>query len=265
VSTSVPPITAAFFNGIGHKATLGVASATGDMAAEVHMRDGMIVTSDELLAMLDTLLADRQGQWWDNLFSKRDKPIPFFVDKPDENLVRMFRSGTLRPGKTVELGCGHGRNARFFAKQSCEIDAVDVSRVAIEWANDMAVSDNRNINYIQESIYNLRLKARYYDIVYDSGCFHHQPPHRRGSYVDLVTRAIKPGADFVLVCFSPEGGGGQTDRQIYEKPWLGSGIGYSAEDLQRIFSPSFAINECRKMRETAEAEPVFGKSFLWVV
>jgi hypothetical protein len=66
-----------------------------DWTAEVHMRDGMIVTTDELLAMLDTFLADRQGQWWDGLFSKRDKPIPFFVEKPDENLVQMFHSGAL--------------------------------------------------------------------------------------------------------------------------------------------------------------------------
>jgi SAM-dependent methyltransferase len=236
-----------------------------DWIAEVHMSDGMILTTDELLAMLDTLLADRQGQWWDELFSKRDKPIPFFVEKPDENLVQMFHSGALRSGKTLELGCGHGRNARFFAKQNCEIDAVDFSGVAIEWANEMALCEGRKINYIQESIYNLRLKAGSYDVVYDSGCFHHQAPHRRGSYLDLVATAIKPGGNFVLVCFSPEGGGGLTDRQIYEKPWLGSGIGYSAEQLQRIFSTNFVINECRKMRETAEAEPVFGKNFLWVV
>jgi hypothetical protein len=26
-------------------------------------------------------------------------------------------------------------------------------------------------------------------LVYDSGCFHHLPPHRRKDYVDLVDRA----------------------------------------------------------------------------
>lgn len=227
--------------------------------------------------MLDTLLADRQGQWWDALFSMRDKPpnrmeaspgytpIPFFVEKPDENLVKMFSSGELRPGKTLELGCGHGRNARYFAKQSCEIDAVDFSRAAIEWAKDCAPIGDKKINYIRDSIYNLRLKPGSYDIVYDSGCFHHQAPHRRASYLDLVACAIRPVGNFVLVCLCPEGGGGQTDRQIYERPSLGSGIGYSAEQLQRIFSPKFTINECRKMRETGPAEQVFGKEFLWVV
>ena len=229
------------------------------------MPDSMIVTTDELLAMLDTFLADRQGGWWDALFSRRDLQIPFFVEKPDENLVQMFYSGALRPGKTLELGCGHGRNARYFADQNCEIDAVDFSRVAIEWANEFATFGKHKINYVHDSIYNLQLKGCTYDIVYDSGCFHHQAPHRRASYRDLVATVIKPGGNFVLVCFSPEGGGGLTDRQIYEKPWPGSGIGYSAEQLHRIFSPKFAINECRKMRETGQAEPVFGKDFLWVV
>ncbi|CCE02661.1 class I SAM-dependent methyltransferase [Bradyrhizobium sp. STM 3809] len=228
------------------------------------MPDDMIVTTDDLLAMLDTFLADRQGQWWDTLFSRRNTPIPFFVEKPDENLVQMFASGALRSGKTLELGCGHGRNARYFADQDCEIDAVDFSRVAIEWATEFAPLNSHKINYIHDSIYNLILKAATYDIVYDSGCFHHQAPHRRGSYLDLVATVIKPGGSFVLVCFSPEGGGGLTDRQIYEKPWLGSGIGYSEEQLSKIFLPKFVINECRRMRETGQAEPVFGKAFLWV-
>jgi SAM-dependent methyltransferase len=229
------------------------------------MPDSMIVTTDELLAMLGTFLVDRQGQWWDALFSQRGKRFPFCVEKPDENLVQMFSSGALRAGKTLELCCGHGRDARYFADRNCEIDAVDFSRVAIEWANEFASSGNHKINYIHDSIHNLQLKAGTYDIVYDSGCFHHQAPHRRGSYLDLVATVIKPGGTFVLVCFSPEGGGGQTGREIYEKPWLGSGIGYSAEQLHRIFSPKFVINECRKMRETGQAEPVFGKEFLLVV
>jgi 2-polyprenyl-3-methyl-5-hydroxy-6-metoxy-1,4-benzoquinol methylase len=113
----------------------------------------MIVTTDELLAMLGTFLVDRQGQWWDALFSQRDKRFPFCVEKPDENLVQMFSSGALRAGKTLELGCGHGRDARYFADRNCEIDAVDFSRVAIEWANEFASSGNHKINYIHDSIH----------------------------------------------------------------------------------------------------------------
>jgi hypothetical protein len=32
-----------------------------------------------------------------------------------------------------------------------------------------------------------------YDLIYDSGCLHHLPPHRRISYLALLERALAPG------------------------------------------------------------------------
>jgi hypothetical protein len=36
------------------------------------------------------------------------------------------------------------------------------------------------------SIFAAALPGERYDLVYDSGCFHHLPPHRRQDYVALV-------------------------------------------------------------------------------
>jgi SAM-dependent methyltransferase len=81
------------------------------------------------------------------------------------------------------------------------------------------------------SIFGAALAEASYDLVYDSGCFHHLPPHRRPDCVALVRRALKPGGRYGLACFRPEGGGGFTDQQVYELASLGGGLGYSEDRL----------------------------------
>ena len=81
--------------------------------------------------MLDGLLEDRRGPWWDEFFADRSRPIPFFVPWPDENLAAWFDSGLLTTGRVLELGCGNGRNAAYLAGLGCHVDAVAFSAQAI--------------------------------------------------------------------------------------------------------------------------------------
>jgi hypothetical protein len=67
------------------------------------MPDRFIYTMDDVLNLLDALLVDRSGQWWDEFFADRSKPCPFFVDWPDENLVAWFGEGLLAPGRLHTL------------------------------------------------------------------------------------------------------------------------------------------------------------------
>jgi SAM-dependent methyltransferase len=116
------------------------------------------------------------------------------------------------------------------------------------------------------SILDATFKESSYDLVYDSGCFHHLPPHRRGDYVELVDRALKPGGGYGLVCFRPEGGSGYTDEQVYERASLGGGLGYSEEALRALWDRApFRVRELRQMCKTDGRAPCFGEDFLWVL
>ncbi|WP_255304283.1 class I SAM-dependent methyltransferase, partial [Streptococcus sobrinus] len=75
--------------------------------------------------MLDGILEEESRLNWDTFYNDRKKKIPFFINAPDENLVSYFEKGLLQPGKVLELGCGPGRNAIYFAQQGCSVDAVD--------------------------------------------------------------------------------------------------------------------------------------------
>ncbi len=213
--------------------------------------------------MLDRLLEDRSGAWWDGFFADRAKPCPFFVNWPDESLAADIESGEILPGRALELGCGHGRNALYMASRGYTVDAVDFSQEAIAWAVERADSAELAVNFVCGSIFNVEISPASYDLVYDCGCFHHVAPHRRKTYVELVSSALKPGGTFCLICFRPEGGSGLTDQQVYERRTLGGGLGYSEERLRQVFSGRFDMARIRQMNEMPQDAQLFGKDFLW--
>ena len=132
-------------------------------------------------------LLSTDGAWWDEFFADRSKAIPFFAGQPDENLAEWFSSGLLGPGRVLELGCGNGRNATYLAGLGCAVDAVDFSAQAIGWARERASRIGVPVTFHHCSIFDAHLAGGSYNLVYDSGCFHHIPPHRRE-----IPRALPP-------------------------------------------------------------------------
>lgn len=223
-----------------------------------------IRSHEDLLDMLDSLLREPTG-FWNEFYANRAKGIPFFVNKPDENLVNYFNKGVFQPGNVLELGSGPGRNAIYFTEQGCKVDAVDLSQESIDWAIERAEERNLKINFIRNNIFDIQIDEGTYDIVYDSGCFHHIAPHRRNNYIDLVEKALKQGGYFAVTCFiegGELGGSDITDWEVYRQRSMNGGLGITEEKLRDIFG-SFEPVEIRKMRRAEEAEEVFGVSGLW--
>ncbi len=130
----------------------------------------------------------------------KKKDVPFFENIPDENLVSYIKKERVSKGKVLELGCGPGRNAIYLATQGFDVTAVDLSVEGINWAKERALEKGIGIHFICNSIFNLEVQNEF-DFVYDSGCLHHIPPHRRINYVDLIKNSLKSGGYFGLACF----------------------------------------------------------------
>jgi SAM-dependent methyltransferase len=223
-----------------------------------------ISSYEDLLDMLDSLLRE-PTQFWDDFYSNREKGVPFFTNKPDENLVNYFDKELLNPGKVLELGCGPGRNAIYFAEKGCLVDAVDLSQESIQWATERAKEKNVHVNFIYNNIFDLQIEEGTYDIVYDSGCFHHIAPHRRMNYINLVKKALKPGGYFAITCFvqgGELGGADITDWEVYKLQSLKGGLGFTDAKLRVIFR-DFSEVEIRRMKEIKQSNKVFGVSGLW--
>ena len=223
-----------------------------------------IRSNEDLLDMLDSLLREPTG-FWNEFYSNREKVIPFFVNKPDENLVGYFNDGIMNSGKVLEIGSGPGRNAIYFAEKGCHVDAIDLSEQSIQWAIERAKERGLEVNFIQNNIFKVSIEEGTYDIVYDSGCFHHIAPHRRNNYIRLILQALKPGGYFSITCFvegGELGGSAITDWEVYRKRSLNGGLGFTKEKLRTIFT-DFEEIEIRLMKNASNDDEVFGVSALW--
>lgn len=214
---------------------------------------------------LDQLFATRESPWWDAFYEDRAKPCPFFGTAPDESLAGWLQDGVIGKGRALDLGCGNGRNAIHLARNGFDVEAIDYSQAAIDWAKERAAEAGVTVSFKHQNVFDLALSYGAYDLVADSGCFHHLPPHRRRTYVELIVMALKPGGWFCLTCFRPEGGSGYSDHEVYERRSLGGGLGYSEEQLRRIWSNGLHIRALRQMQEHATDSGLFGESFLWVL
>jgi SAM-dependent methyltransferase len=225
---------------------------------------------DDVMTLLDALFApeaDRwtadAGGWWDAFYADRARPVPFFVDKPDESLVSWCDSGLIRPGRVLDLGCGPGRNALFLAGRGFTVDAVDLSPAAIEWAQERASAVGADVTLHCGDAFQLDALAGPYDLIYDSGCFHHLPPHRRIGYLALLERSLAPSGLFGLSCFAAGSMGSElSDVELYRTAGLHGGVAYTPESLRWIFSELTEI-ELRAMNDEPPGSPCFGEPFLW--
>lgn len=247
--------------------------------------DRDIRTVEDVLRLLDGLFApeaDRWTQgaaaWWDGFYTERDKPVPFFAAKPDENLASYLERGLIAPGRALDLGCGPGRNALHLAAHGFEVDAVDLSPTAIAWAEERAREAGAGTARAGARMGGVRFHCGDaftltadrtsqlrgpYDLVYDSGCFHHLPPHRRVSHLALLERVLAPGGHFALTCFAAGRMGSELpDAAFYREPGLHGGLAYTPGSLRRIFSHLQEV-ELRPMRQEPVDSALFGEEFLW--
>ncbi len=224
---------------------------------------------EDVLTLLDGLFepdADRwtagAGDWWDSFYADRDRDVPFFVAKPDENLVAHLDAGLLTPGRALDLGCGPGRNALHLAEAGFTVDAVDLSPTAVAWATERAREAGADIRFVLGNAFTAPELTGPYDLVHDSGCFHHLPPHRRVSYRALLDRVLAPGGHLALTCFAAgEMGSELSDADFYRKARLDGGLAYTPESLRWIFADLTEV-ELRPMRDEQPESPRFGEPFL---
>jgi SAM-dependent methyltransferase len=236
-----------------------------------------IRTADDVLRLMDGLFvpeADRWtdggADWWDRFYADRSRGVPFFAARPDESLVSWLDRGLVTPGtrgRALDLGCGPGRNTLHLARHGFAVDAVDLSPKALAWARERTGQAGVEATFHRADAFTLteRDLDGPYDLIYDSGCFHHLPPHRRVGYLAFLDRFLAPGGSFGLSCFATgaEGSGTElSDLDLYRDARLHGGVAYGDDDLRWIFSDLTEV-ELRRMRRPDPASGTFGEPFLW--
>lgn len=192
---------------------------------------------EDLYNVLDRL---NESIDWNTFYSKRIMKAPFLVNNtlPDKAITEFIKTHNIEDA--VEFGCGEGRNAIYLAQKGVDILAIDSSSVAIENAKEN-MRDLKNVHFICRDFLSFDFKDHKYDLVIDSGVFHHLAPHRRLQYRDLLRNILKDKGFFILLCFSADADGAEEldDLQFYLK--RNTGVSFSEQRIRNFFGSEFDI------------------------
>ena len=203
-----------------------------------------INTVEDLFDMLDRYT---EGVDWDTFYTNRDKPAPFlkYNKLPDKCVVDFMKRHAIK--NACELGCGEGRNAIYLAKNDIYTEAYDLSEIAIENARKNARESNvERVVFKAENIFELDLRNKRFDLVIDSGIFHHLTPHRRLQYRDIVSNILTENGYFILLCFAAgeDGADEVDDYDFYRRKQ--TGVAFTEERLKEFWGEKFGVVDLHK-------------------
>jgi tellurite methyltransferase len=84
----------------------------------------------------------------------------------------------IRQLKVLDIGCGEGKDAVFFARNGYDVSAFDISTVGLEKLQKLYEEINTCVNTFRADINDYRIKSKY-DILFSSGVLHYIKPELR--------------------------------------------------------------------------------------
>lgn len=223
-----------------------------------------VATTNQLLDLLDHIFdacgADRTridaGAYWSARLQSPEHPLSH--DRPDEPLITWMEQGHLGrlEGKRVlDVGAGNGRNAIWLADHGARVVAVDI---AADLLKDYAYHDS--IEVVHADFVRGDILSGEFDFIYDSGCFHHLPPHRRGTYIDRVSQLLEGACGiFGIAAFASETIDVPGDDEAIRHPERFNGYTFSRIELPLIFNHLKAL-DVRPFR--SDIDGTFGPDYL---
>jgi len=184
-------------------------------------------------------------QAWDQVYSKNFMTMWY----PNEDIVR-FCSRLIRKQLThdeydvkrpvesvLDLGCGNGRHAMYFARQGFKTAGIDVSEQAITWANDWARREHLEVDFRVGDIENLPFPDKSFDVAVSHGVLDHVPMETAQRAAAEVKRVLRPHGLFYCDLRSTEDFECGVGEQAGPNTFVVS-EGYERGLVQHFFSPA---------------------------
>ncbi len=80
----------------------------------------------------------------------------------------------IKPYRVLDIGCGEGKDAVFFAKCGYDVTALDISEQGIEKAKKLAEHNKVEVRFFKADLFDYRPDTEY-DIIFSSGVLHFIP------------------------------------------------------------------------------------------
>ncbi len=152
---------------------------------------------------------------------------PWDIGHPQAEFVTLADEGKIR-GRVLDIGCGTGENALFFAQRGLEVWGLDAAPLAIAKAKAKATERGLTATFLVGNALNLESLGKKFDTITDSGLFHVFTDEERILFTKSLRAALSSGGTYLMLCFSdkePAGWGGprrvseKEIRETFKKGW----------------------------------------------
>lgn len=130
-----------------------------------------------------------------------DKSELYWGDKPSSMAFRILES---KPPTSqlhlLDVGCGEGKDAIFFARNGYQISAFDAAEVGIAKAQEVSSSLNLEIDF-QVADINEYQPQETFDVVFSSGVLQYLRPNLRKPFIDSLKNKTTANGIHVLHTF----------------------------------------------------------------
>jgi cyclopropane fatty-acyl-phospholipid synthase-like methyltransferase len=157
---------------------------------------------------------------------------PWDIGRPQKEFVELVRRGEIT-GSVLDIGCGTGEHALFFAGEGYEVLGIDSTPLAIQKAREKAAGRGLQVDFLVLNALDLSRLNRKFDTATDSGLFHTLSDEDRPVFVDNLAAILSPSGKYFMLCFSELEPGGYGPRRITKR------------EIQDSFREGWSINYIR--------------------
>src|SRR3954451_13069622 len=128
-------------------------------------------------------------------------PAPWDIGRPQRAFAAIAGRVT---GPVLDVGCGTGEHALFFAARGHHVIGIDFVGEAIRRARSKAAERGLAVEFLVKDALTLGQWGERFASVIDSGLFHVFSPDDRRRYVQGLRHVTEPGGRIFLMCGSAE-------------------------------------------------------------
>ncbi len=178
---------------------------------------------------------------------------PWDIGRPQKPFVE---NADKIKGPILDVGCGTGSVALYFAGRGEQVTAIDLVDEAIRRAKEKASQQNLLVEFLVKDAFTIGDWGRKFKSVIDSGLFHvfTEDEQRKRLHVQNLSKILEPGGRLFLMCQKAQPQESQKSNCKNAVPVL---PGISLEDLKSAFTDGWEFESLTEF--VAEVEPEFAK------
>jgi len=169
---------------------------------------------------------------WDNAYRNYHRP-GWDSGRVAFELRKVVENGTLKPCRTVILGCGTGTNAEYLAGKGFEVTAIDISPTCLVMAKRKSDVSGSGVKWMLADVLSPP-DVKPFEFIFDRGCYHNIRKHNAAGFLKASNKLSKPGTKFMLLA------GSAAEKRHWGPPRI------KESEIREDFSPSFKIESMKQ-------------------